>query len=230
MGAFESQPSRTDTAYWAATPSESTQTWAIWAFALYPLVQLVVVLVLSAIIESFGGTASRLAVGGSGIFLSLYLGRADSKLLKERGYRPPGWGWTLLPLVYFIIRTVRVGRGSLGPLFAWVGLQAALAAVVIVSVLLPLLLMLNGGAELSPTDRAAQLTPTGMAEKVTADMLANGFEVTSVVCPPLASTVEGSAVTCEAQTATSNLYVVVEVTPSDPDYAFAITSGYEYQK
>jgi hypothetical protein len=41
----------------------------------------------------------------------------------------------LIPLVYFIVRTVRVGRSGLGPLLVFVLLQIGLIALVIAAAL-----------------------------------------------------------------------------------------------
>jgi hypothetical protein len=208
----------------------STHTAAAWMLALYPLLQVAILLVITFVVESFGGTTSRYAITGSSVVFSLYCGYADSKTLRSRGYRAPGWGWALLPLVYFIIRTVRVGRSSLGPLFAGVALQLVFAAIVVASVLLPLYLASTSDGALAPGDRAMLLTPEGMADSVAADLAANGYEVTGVTCEQLASPAAGTRANCTAQTADSTLSVVVEATPADAQHAYAIVSGVEYAR
>ena len=208
----------------------STQTAAAWMLALYPLLQLAILFVVSFVAQSFGGDSTRYAVSGSSIAFSLYCGYADNKALKARGYRPPGWGWALLPLVYFIIRTVRVGPSSLGPLFAWSALQIIFTVIIAASVVLPLYLAMRSDGGLSPGDRATLLTPEGMSEGVAADLAANGYEVTGVECGQLASTTTGSRVSCTANTPTSTLSVVVEATPADPKHAYALVSGVEYDR
>jgi hypothetical protein len=211
-------------------PAASAHTPFVWGLALYPLVQLAVVIVITFVVESFGGSAPSIGALGSSLFISLYCGYNDGKILRDRGFRPPGWGWALLPLVYFIIRAVRVGRSSLGPLFTWVGIQAVFTTIIVVSVLIPLYLAVRGDQPLTPTQRAAILTPSGMAGAVGADLAANDYEVTSVDCPPLETTLAGAQVTCRAETPTSTVYVVVETTPSDPIHAYALGNGWVVEK
>lgn len=198
---------------------------AVWFFALYPVAQLLVGLVVGAIVHGATGAFPQFAVGGASIVFSLLLCHADNRLLKERGYRPPGWGWALLPLVYFILRVVRVGRASLGPLFAWAGFQFLVAIVVVLAVLLPLMSAAGVGAPLTATQRAAQLTPDGMATKLGADLTAADYEVSSVACPPLPSMAEGATVRCQVETPTSTLYLEVVVSPAEPGVAFVIGGG-----
>ena len=228
MAEFATAPARRDHAAFAEP--QSSHTTFVWGLALYPLLQLVLAIIITAVAASMGGTAPQLAVGGSSFVFSLICAYNDSKILKSRGFRPPGWGWAVLPLVYFILRAVRVGRSSLGPLFTWAGIQTVFVAIIVLAVALPVFLSIRGAGPLSPSERAELLTPTGMAESVAADLEANDYDVAGVVCPPLESVLAGSSVRCQADTATSTLYVVVEVTPADPDHAYVISSGWEADK
>jgi hypothetical protein len=166
--AFPSVP----TAGYASVPDSpaSTHTAFAWGLALYPVVQVVIIVVITFVVKSFGGDVPSIGVLGSSVAVSLYCGYNDAKVLRDRGFRPPGWGWALIPLVYFIIRAVRVGRGSLGPLLVWVAIQAVFTVIIVMSVLIPLYLSVRGDQPLTTTERAALLTPAGMAEAVAADL------------------------------------------------------------
>ena len=226
--AFPSVPA----AGYASVPDSpaSTHTAFAWGLALYPVVQVVIIVVITFVVKSFGGDVPSIGVLGSSVAVSLYCGYNDAKVLKDRGFRPPGWGWALIPLVYFIIRAVRVGRGSLGPLLAWVAIQAVFTVIIVMSVLMPLYLSVRGDQPLTTTERAALLTPAGMAEAVAADLRANDHDVTSIVCPQLETTLAGAQVTCQAETPTSTLYVIVETTPSDAHRAYALGEGWIVEK
>jgi hypothetical protein len=64
--------------------------------------------------------------------LTLVLASADRKRLVARGFDPTAHpAWVLIPLVYFIVRTVRVGRSGVAPLIVFVLLQIGLVAVII---------------------------------------------------------------------------------------------------
>lgn len=225
MAGSASTPARRSTYVSIPQNTGSSQTGPIWFLALYPLISVVVTLVLGAIAGGMTGALPQFAAGGASLVVTLILCSSDSRLLRERGYRPPGWGWGFIPIVYFILRLVRVGKDSLWPFLVWVGLQVVLYVIILLAVLLPLI---AGGAfdgPISQSERASQLTPAGMAEQLGADLTEAGIDVTSVVCPPLPSTDAGTEVQCQVETPTTTMYVVVAVTPSEPGTAFVVNGG-----
>jgi hypothetical protein len=225
MAGFPSTPGRRSSYVEVPRRVESAHTGAIWLLALYPLIVFAITLVIGLVTESLTGTAPQLTLGGASLVLTLILCSNDNRILKERGYRPPGWGWGLIPIVYFILRLVRVGRQSLWPFLVWLGVQVLLTVIVVLTVLPPLLAALNSGGPLSPSERAAQLTPAGMAEQLGADLTGADYEVTSVVCPPLPSMTAGSQVQCTAETPLTTMYVTVTVSPEEPATAFVVGGG-----
>ena len=225
MAGFPSTPARRSTYVSIPQTTGSSQTAPIWFLALYPLISVVVTLVLGAIVGGMTGTVPQVAAGGASLVVTLILCSSDSRLLRERGYRPPGWGWGLIPIVYFILRLVRVGKDSLWPFLVWVGLQVVLYVIILMAVLLPLMASGAFGGPISQSERASQLTPGGMAERLGADLTEAGLDVTSAVCPPLPSTDAGAEVQCQVETPTSTMYVIVAVTPEEPGTAFVINGG-----
>lgn len=230
MAGFPSTPSRRATYVSMPQPTASTQTGPIWFLALYPAISVVVTLVFGAIAGGMTGTMPQFAVGGASLIITLLLCSSDSRALKERGYRPPGWGWGLIPVVYFIYRIVRLGKEALWPFLVWLGLQIVLSVVIVLAVLLPLITSGAFDGPLSTTERAAQLTPDGMADQLAADLSKADYDVTSVVCPPLPSMAAGTEVQCQVETPTTTMYVVVAVTPDEPGTAFVVGGGRVVEK
>lgn len=225
MGGFPSTPGRRSSYVEAPRQIGSPHTVAIWLLALYPLILFTITLVIGLVAAGLTGTVPQLTLGGASLVVTLILCSNDNGTLKERGYRPPGWGWALIPIVYFILRLVRVGKPSLWPFLVWLGLQLLLCLIVVLTVLPPLLASLSSGGPLSPSERAAQLTPAGMAEQLGADLAGADYDITSVVCPPLPSMTAGSRVQCTAETPTTTMYVTVTVSPDEPATAFVVGGG-----
>jgi len=225
MAGFPSTPSRRSTYVSMPQSTGSAHTAPIWFLALYPLITVVVTLVIGAIVGGMTGTVPQVAAGGASLVVTLLLCSSDNRVLKERGYRPPGWGWGFIPIVYFIYRIVRVGKDSLWPFLVWIGLQFVLYVIIVLAVLLPMIASGAFDGPLSTAERAAQLTPVGMAEQLGADLTEAGHDVTSIVCPPLSSTAAGTEVQCQVENPTSTMYVVVAVTPEEPGTAFVVSGG-----
>jgi hypothetical protein len=129
----------------------------------------------------------------------------------------------LIPLVYFIVRAVRVGRGGLGPLILYVLLQSAVVAIAVSTTLAPLLAGSITAGELSPTQRADQLTPSGMATKLRADLEQVGRAVgTDLVCQPLSSMDAGASTTCADTEGGVQVTYQIRVSPEQPRVAFVL--------
>lgn len=120
-----------------APRKQRSSTLAVWLFAVSPLwiaggiwsVWRLGVLPTNAVTVFIGIVGVVLAI-------SVALASIDRKRLAARGFNPTAApAWVLLPLVYFIVRTVRVGRGGLGPLILYVLSQGAVLAIAIAAVI-----------------------------------------------------------------------------------------------
>jgi hypothetical protein len=106
-----------------------TSTLAVWLFALWPLILSVG---LAAAFLSFDVLLDipTAVFGALYVVLNLLFASNDKKKLEsighERGVSP--W-WSLLPLVFLIIRTARLGARSVAPLIVWLLANVASAAV-----------------------------------------------------------------------------------------------------
>jgi hypothetical protein len=111
--------------------TQGSSTLAVWLLAVSPLWIVAATLALRQIgvIPQSGVT---FLVGMVALVLALVLANTDRKRLVARGFDPTVHpAWVLIPLVYFILRTVRVGRGGLGPLILFVLLQIGLVTLII---------------------------------------------------------------------------------------------------
>ena len=97
-----------------------TSTLAIWLFALWPVI-LSVALVAALLSFDFLLDIPTAAFGGLYVVFNLLFAAADKSKLQSLGHeRAVGPFWSLLPLVYLIIRTARLGARSIAPLIVWV--------------------------------------------------------------------------------------------------------------
>jgi len=121
------------------------QTPAIWFFALVPLIQaglMYLVFVTLAMPLSLP-IAAGLAVAP--VLLYLLAAEKDKQKLDSWGHdRLTGVGWALIPLVFMIIRTVRVGRRGAPVLIVWIVSGIAASAVLSILVVPTMLVSLAG--------------------------------------------------------------------------------------
>jgi hypothetical protein len=169
------------------------------------------------------------------ILLVCALANLDAKRLAQRGYqRSTSPFWAILLPVFFILRTVRVGvRGLPAAIVAWL-LCLIIGASVVLAVFLPLYLYSQQQASqtqasapaaaapateppLTPTERAAELTPTGMQNRIMSDFSKTGVDLTQVKCQPLPDSNDGSQTRCDIWISSGKFGTVVEqVAASDP--------------
>ena len=220
----------------------SAQTLSGWFFAFSPLwyggTTILVNLLLPFLDQNISPFASLLLA----VLLMFGLARHDGILLKQRGYdRPPSAGWVFLPLVYFILRTVRVGRRGVPMLVVWSALQTLLVVsfVWLFSIALSLVTQLNPteqpveqtapiesseieqGTALSEDERAYMLTPPGIEDSLRF-YFAQEMEVQSIDCDPFTTTAAGSTTTCLVVGDGAGYEVILRVTPDFPDTAFVV--------
>ncbi|HEY4269838.1 MAG TPA: DUF2510 domain-containing protein [Galbitalea sp.] len=157
------------------------------------------------------------------------LAHVDGQRLEARGFRRTSALWALILPVYLILRVARVGPRALGPMLTYFAiiLMAIAAAVAIplvvygtehaanqtpASVTAP-----TTPVALTSAERAAELTPTGMQNRVMSDFSKTGVDLTQVRCQPLPDSNDGSQTRCDIWISSGKFGTVVEqVAASDP--------------
>jgi hypothetical protein len=218
-----------------AAPTGSPLTVWVWLMAVFPVVQLVLALVVAGAFPDAPDRVLRYVLFSVAVVANLALAGRDAALLERRGLTAPRTVWAVIPLVYLIIRTVRVGRLSLWPLLVWTVTQLVLVALVVLAVLLPLLLPGGDGVAgsagpdeavpLTEEERAAELTQSGMEETLLQDFSTGSVEMVSASCAPLASTTPGATAVCVMDTGTELLELNILVTGADHPYTAFIVNG-----
>lgn len=200
---------------------QSSSTLAVWLYAVSPLWIGFGAWAVGKL-GVFPPNGVALVGGIVGLALAFALASTDRKRLAARGFDPTASpAWVLLPLVYFIVRTVRVGRGGLGPLILYVLLQCAVIVIAVAAALAALPVGTSG--DLSPTQRAEELTPTGMATKLRTDLEQVGRVIgDDLVCQPLSSMESGTVTTCADTEGGVPTTYQLKVSPEEPRVAFVL--------
>jgi hypothetical protein len=213
-----------------------TQTLPAWLLAVSPLWFGVAAALGRTITSSWDPIVSGLAglVVGWGLMYGLaYL---DGRRLEARGHsNPTSPAWVLLfSPIFFIIRTVRVGVGGLAPLLTNVAVGTVLVAAAIVALsadttgfagtnAAPTPAATIASGELTPAQRAADLTPKGLPVTLRTDLTQSGHTVTKVSCAPFPNTKANTTTTCrvtmDGQPATT---MRLRVSPEQPRSAFTL--------
>ena len=133
------EPRAHSTMAWHATEPTvivrgSAQSLSGWFLALSPL-WYGGVTVFVGMIPGMDRTATPIPSLVVSLILLFGLALTDGKRLVANGYRPTSPGWVLLPLVYFILRTVRTGSRGVGMLVAFVLSQVLILAIAVLFVL-----------------------------------------------------------------------------------------------
>ncbi len=220
----------------AAQPTGSSQTFAGWLYAASPLwlgALLIAGMTVFSIVNPLLVQAGLAVVGFAMTFL---LARQDIRQLKDSGYRPPSLWWVLLPLLYFVVRMVRVGLRGAGMVvtyllsavalsgllyFAFMGNFALLSAIT-PSVPANSTAIPTPVVTLTPQERATILTQAGTEAELRLE-LAKTWEVGTVECVPFPSTDAGTTTTCVVQLDGVSYNAGLEVTPDQPGAAFLLT-------
>ena len=217
-------------------PTGNSQTFAGWLYAASPLwlgALLIAGMTVFSIVNPLLVQAGLAVVGFAMTFL---LARQDVRQLKETGYRAPSLWWVLLPLLYFVVRMVRVGLRGLGMVVTYL-----LSAVALVGLLYmafignPALLSaitppVPADSTAIPTpvvtltaqERATILTQAGTEAELRLE-LAKTWEVGTIACVPFPSTDAGTTTTCVVQLDGVSYNAGLEVTPDEPGAAFLLT-------
>lgn len=211
-------------------------TWAVWVFAILPIVHFMLVWLLIGELHGSQGSWLRYVVFGGPTVLYLVLARADHQaLLRDGRGTVAHTAWAVIPPLYLLIRWFRVGGASALPFIAWLLLEgAAIAFLVLQS---PAVfggfgaVGVPGGTPTASTsfahplteaERAAQLTPTGMATKLRSDLAAAKLKFTDVTCPAIPSTEDGTRVICTGLLASVKMDLTVLIDSAEPNVAFGL--------
>jgi hypothetical protein len=206
-----------------AGPTSWNTPWA-WILAASPIYFVALSTISGFLIAGRRSTASLLVsspgeVGvGAGILVGLVLlvvfALLDNLRLKKMGYsRTAGWGWVFLtPLVYLIIRTVRVfgeTRRGIAPLIFHVVVGIVAFVVYVVASTLLAASLLGGGGSFSTSGQFTAGLVKGLDQ--------NGGKFT-VSCPAIIPTTIGDKFSCTAidtATTTSHVLSIEVVTGAD---------------
>ena len=167
------------------------------------------------------------------LIVYLILAVIDRKLLRDNDHHTVAFpGWAVIPPLYLVVRWLRVGALGVLPLITWVLMQSLVVAALLTQLPGVFALAATEGPAASPSavvdapisadQRAYELTPAGMAAQITTFFAADHKSLDKVVCPPAASTEDGSQVTCAAQLASVNIALVVLIDSTNPTSAFTI--------
>ena len=192
----------------ASTTAESSTTWAIWVYAVLPLIVLPALFFKFQLDTEDNYSIVRLVLVGLGIILTVVLASIDHSILVRRDYeQTPSGVLGVIPPAYVVARTVKVGASGLPALLVAILIQAAIVvyALVVFGVI--------GGAPSPPeqstvssvgmvppftaAQRAYLQTPEGMAAKLRYDSQATPLRFDTVTCPDFTPSI-GAQVMCTA--------------------------------
>lgn len=124
----------------------SAQTGGIWFFALVPLIQAGLAYLIYVYLAMGITEPASLASLAAPFVLYLFAAEKDRKKLDALGHsRLPSVLLAILPLIYLIVRTARVGRGGAGALVVWLltgVVSGAAMSLFVLPAILPSLLAL----------------------------------------------------------------------------------------
>ncbi len=222
-------------------PTARSTTAAVWFLAVLPAAHAALIwLFLGQLdlgkVALAGDPVIRYSVLGAPLILSMMFAFADRRALRARGFQrtaPTILGF--VPPLYLLVRAIRVGPAGIAPLLTWLLLQAAAFSFILVQVPAVFVLVpLTAPAEPAPVvvasgpitaaQRATELTPSGMATELTRQALATNLRFSSITCPPIPVTVDGTAVSCVGTLASVKTTLNVVIDSSLPNSAFALVS------
>ncbi|MCU1415062.1 MAG: hypothetical protein JWN80_2402 [Microbacteriaceae bacterium] len=218
---------------------------AIWIYAVLPVLHVALAwFVIEKLKLSDLGTL-RWAIIAGPIVIYLILAAVDRRVLVSRGHvHLASPLLALLPPLYLGIRAARMGARAVAPAIVWLLLQAAGIAVLVL--LFPAVVTQLTSADVSsaptiqplptaaahvltPAERATLLTPAGMAAELKSEFASKGVSLTSVTCPPLANTTDGTQVTCLGVLPISKLDILLSVDNVNTLAAWDIISSVPHQ-
>ena len=216
-----------------AIPARST-TAAVWILALLPVAHAAAVWLILGLLDLGGSPVIRYLVLGAPLLLPPMLAFLDGRVLRGRGFpRTAPAVLALVPPLYLLVRAIRVGAAGVVPLLLWLLLQTAAISFIVLqlpavfgSLTAPVAATpaVVSGGPITGAQRAAELTPSGMAAELTRQTLAKNLTFSSISCPPLPVTLDGTAVSCVGTLASVKVTLNVVIDSTLPNSAFALVS------
>ncbi len=216
--------------------SARSTTAAVWILALLPVAHAAAVWLILGLLDLGGSPVIRYLVLGAPLLLPPMLAFLDGRVLRGRGFpRTAPAVLALVPPLYLLVRAIRVGAAGVVPLLLWLLLQTAAISFIVLQ--LPAVFALVSltapvaatpavvsGGPITGAQRAAELTPSGMAAELTRQTLAKNLTFSSISCPPLPVTLDGTAVSCVGTLASVKVTLNVVIDSTLPNSAFALVS------
>ena len=217
-------------------PAARSTTAAVWLFTLLPAVHASLVWFELVWLGLGSDRLVLYSVVGAPLFLYLVFAVADRQLLRSRGFeRTAPVVLALVPPIYLLVRAIRVGAAGVVPLLLWLLLQITACSFLLIQ--FPAFfaeISLTPAADSAPSavlsgpitdaQRAAELTPSGMAAELTRQARAKNLTFSSISCPPIPVTLDGTAVTCVGTLASVKMNLNVVIDSKLPNSAFVLVS------
>lgn len=235
------EPVAADASYEKTQPVERgrTQTLSGWFFAFAPLWMGGTSLLVGVFLPFLDSRTAPVASLILAVVLTFGLAWTDGRRLRANGYRPTSPGWVLVPLVYFILRVVRVGARSVPMLVTWVLLESLIVVSAVWLVAAETLAVTSlpssnqsqsapnnshdpAASALTDDERAYLLTPAGVDESMRYSFTGGGQTVGTLSCLPFASTAADTLTTCVIEVDGSLYDVLLRISPEYPDAAFVV--------
>ena len=216
--------------------SARSTTAAVWLFALLPVVHAAAVWLIFGLLDLGANPVIHYSVLAAPLLLYPVLAFVDGRELRGRGFsRTASAVLALAPPLYLLVRAIRVGAAGLVPLLLSLLLQAAAFSFLLLQLpavfaLVPL--SAPGAATpgvvisspITDAQRAAELTPSGMAAELTRQTLAKNLAFSSISCPLIPVTLDGTSVSCVGTLASVKMKLTVVIDSAVPNSAFVLVS------
>jgi len=218
-----------------AIPARST-TATVWLFTLFPVVHAAVVWLIFGLLDLGAEPVIYYSVLAAPLFFYLVLAFFDGRELRDRGFsRTASAVLALVPPLYLLVRAIRVGAAGVVPLLVCLLVQAAAISFVLMQLPTAFSLVPLGApgtatpavvtsSPITDAQRAAELTPAGMAAELTRQSLAKSVTFSSIACPPIPVTLDGTSVSCVGTLASVKMKLTVVINSALPNSAFALVS------
>ena len=212
--------------------SRSADTLAVWLLTILPLILLAE---LAVPLDNQPLTiATRLGIVVVFVALAILIAAWDRSQLLQRGYHssPPAL-LAAVPPFHVLARLIAVGARGL--IVACVSLLVQTAVAIALSTVLGAVLASIGSPTPPPvpdglvppftaSERAALLTPEGMAAKILYDSENSSPRYNSVTCEPLSSTTTGSVTSCTGQATIGSYLIQVQVAAASEEVPFTVVA------
>ena len=208
----------------------------MWLFTLLPVVHAAVVWLIFGLLDLGGKPVIYYSVLAAPLLFYPVLAFLDGRELRDRGFsRTASAILALVPPLYLLVRAIRVGAAGVVPLLVCLLVQAAAIFFLLMQLPTAFALVPLGApgaatpavvtsSPITDAQRAAELTPAGMAAELTRQTLAKSVTFSSITCPPIPVTLDGTSVTCVGTLASVKMKLTVVIDSALPNSAFALVS------